>query len=204
MRRYIAVLLLCGSGAACGGDKSPTTPSSPEPLTFILSGTVIDRSNGQALSGATVVIVDGRNATKSATTDASGHYSLSGLTASGFTARATKQYYLQNSRGVTLTTNVTQDFALDFRQPYTRSGIGDARFDFLTPEAEIWQIRIQAQYTKSSSPFVVSMEYEPAIVNEVIGTSHNTTTFEGTFNLAAGTVVIETSSGVAWSFTEIR
>ncbi len=168
-----------------------------------LSGTVTDRSNGQALSGATVVIADSPNANKGATTDASGHYSLSGLTASGFTAHATKRSYLRNSRGVTLTTNVTQDFALDPRQPYTRSGIGDAVFDFVTPEPEIWQIRIQVQYTKSSSPFVVSIDNE-TVLNEVIGTSHNKTTFEGTFNLAAGTVVIETSSGVAWSFTESR
>ncbi len=112
------------------------------------------------------------------------------MTASGFTAHANKQHYLQSSRGVTLTTNVTQDFALDFRQLYTRSGIGDAVFDFVTPDR--WQIRIQGQYAENSSPFIVSIDNETVV------------TFDGIVMLSAGTVVIEKSSGVAWSFTEVR
>ena len=78
---------------------------------------------------------------------------------------------------------------------------GNAVFDILPPERHI---RIQAQYTKKSSPFVVSILNDRVLVNELLGTSHNKTTFEDTFVLSEATVVIEKSSGVAWSFTEVR
>ena len=196
MRRCVAVSLLCISAAACGGDKSPTAPSS-----FTLNGTVTDRSNGQALSGVTVVVIDGADLNKSATTDGSGHYALGGLIGPVDTVLPEKQYYLGNARSVALTTNVTQDFVLDFAQPFTRSGVGDAVFDILPPERHI---RIKAKYTKNSNPFVVSILNDRVLVNELLGTSHNKTTFEGTFELSEATVVIEKSSGVAWSFTEVR
>lgn len=102
---------------------------------------------------------------------------------------------------MTLTTNVTQDFALDFLQPYTRNGTGDAAFDLLTLDRQ--QVRIQGRYTGNSSPFVVSIDNE-TLVDERLGASHNNTTFEGTFTIGAGTAAIENSPGVAWSFTEIR
>jgi hypothetical protein len=197
MRRCVAISLVCLSAAAYGCDKSPTTPSS----NLTLRGTVTDRANGQPLSGATVKVIDGPDLNKSTTADGSGHYVLSGLIGPVDTVMFEKQYYVGNAQSLALTANTMLDFALDFAQPFTRSGMGNAVLDVLPPER---RIRIHAQYTKKSSPFVVSILNDQALVNELLGTSHNKTTFDGIVVLNEATVVIETSSDVAWSFTEVR
>ena len=85
MRRLIAG---CGVAlafaAACGGKSSspnaPTNTTTTVPLsTFTLSGTVTSTS-GTAIAGATARIVDGLNATRSATTNSAGFYSISSQT----------------------------------------------------------------------------------------------------------------------------
>ena len=110
-----AVLTAClGACAACGGtttSPSTVTPSTP-PITFSLSGQVTDSATGAAISGASVSIVDGPNAGKSATTDGSGNYGFTDLLQSGFTVNVSANNYVSQSKGVTLTSNQTLSFQL--------------------------------------------------------------------------------------------
>jgi Carboxypeptidase regulatory-like domain len=69
------------------------------------------------MPGATVLIVDGPNAGKSATTDAAGSYSLTGLQQSGFTANASASHYTSQSKSVTLTSDQTLSFQLTRSTP---------------------------------------------------------------------------------------
>lgn len=98
---------------------SLTKPSktAPSPSTFSLRGQVIDNTSFAAILDATVLIVDGPNAGKSATTDAAGSYSFTGLQQSGFTATASASNYTSQSKSVTLTSDQTLLFQLTRSTP---------------------------------------------------------------------------------------
>lgn len=111
----------CGSS---GGGGTPTTPTPPPtPATYTLSGTVSE-SGGGRIQGATVRIGDGTNSGRSATTDANGQYSLTGLQSSSFTASASADGYASRGQGINLTANRTADFALTRLGPRTSFGAG--------------------------------------------------------------------------------
>jgi hypothetical protein len=77
-----------------------------------LGGKINNSDTSAPVTGATVSVVDGPNAGQSATTDASGTYTLSALHQSGFTVSATAPSYISQSQGVTLTANRTLNFSL--------------------------------------------------------------------------------------------
>ncbi len=200
--RYAALaLLVCVAG--CGGDSNPSSPSTnPQPSsTFTLSGTVTDQA-GTPLGGANVVVQDGPNSGKSAGTNGSGSYTLSGLSAGGFTVKASKQYYSPDAHGVTLAANGTQHFTLAYIPPWSHSGTGDTVFDMPQAVRGI-RVRIQASYTKQSSNFIVYVNGD-LIVNELLGTFWRATSFDGTYLVAGGVVETTDSSGVKWRFDEVR
>jgi hypothetical protein len=119
-------LVSCG-----GGSESPTSPTSnptptPQAQTFTLSGRVTETAPTQTtvVVGATVSVVDGANAGKSAVSDSTGNYSIAGLQRGGFTVNATAEGYAGTSTGVDLTANRTQNFALALSGPRNRFGAG--------------------------------------------------------------------------------
>jgi Carboxypeptidase regulatory-like domain len=128
MLKLACVFVILLVAVACGGGNSSTTSPSPTPTpptpptatTFSLSGQVTDSTTGTGISGATVRIIDGPNAGKSATTDGSGHFSFTGLQPSGFTVIASANNYLSQSTGVILTSNQTT--ALRLSPPVVLSG----------------------------------------------------------------------------------
>lgn len=201
-RRAVISVLTAAILAACGsnGGGSPTQPAASTPTTFSLSGTLTDGQTGRGISGARAVIADGPNANRSATADGSGHYSFSGLTQSGFTVNFTAQYYNPTSQGVTLTSNQTVNATLSPIPLFTVSGSGDNVF---TIPLTVTRIHIVANYPGFSSNFIVHIAGN-GVVNELMGTAWNETHFEGTYVTSGGTVEILHSSGVAWSFTEVR
>jgi large repetitive protein len=85
----------------------------PTPTTFSLSGTVTDSATASGIAGVTITIADGPNARRSATTDRTGNYSLTGLQQSGFTVNVSAANYVPQSFGVTLTSNQTLLFRLN-------------------------------------------------------------------------------------------
>jgi Carboxypeptidase regulatory-like domain len=129
MRGPFTLAVAAGSAflLACGGqDGGSTTPSSPTPTsrTFTLSGQVTEALQTNPIAGARVSIGDGPNAGRSATTDTSGSYSLSGLQPSGFTVSASADGYQPRSQAVDLTSDKTLNFGLDRSGPRTQFGSG--------------------------------------------------------------------------------
>ena len=112
--KIVSVFVLLLAAIGCGGNSTPTTPS---PTTFSLKGQVIDNTTFAGIAGASVLVVDGPNAGKSATTDAAGSYSFTGLQQSGFTANASASNYTSQSKSVTLTSDQTLSFQLTRSTP---------------------------------------------------------------------------------------
>jgi len=91
---------------------STATPVSVEPrppASNTLAGVVSDGATRRGLANATVSVVDGPNAGRSATTDESGFYSLPALIHSSFTIRVTRSGY----EPAEATTTLSDDAHLD-------------------------------------------------------------------------------------------
>jgi hypothetical protein len=71
---------------------------------------------------------------------------------------------------------------------------------------DVARVHVVGTYTGFSSNFVVWIDKpRTLLVNELLGTGWTRTTYDGTLLTAGGGVVsIESSSGVIWSFTEVR
>ncbi len=201
LKRASAALLLL-SLIACGGNSSPGPSPTPTPTTFTLTGQVTDSATGAGIGGATVAVIDGPNASKSATTDGSGIYTLSGLQQGGFTARARAQYYNEFSKGVTLTSNQAVNFSLSLIPIFSIAGTGDTVFDVPT---RVSRVRIKGAYGGRCQNFVVWIGSD-LLVNVILGTCSiaSGTTFDGTYLTTGGVGRTELSTGVSWSITEIR
>ena len=120
-RFIVAVLLL--QWVACDS-KGPATPSPPSPLppaTFTLSGGVSDAATSAPIGGATLSIVDSVNAGKSATTNATGNFVLTGLQQANFTIAVSASKYVSSGRSVALTSNQSIAFQLTL-MTFTVSG----------------------------------------------------------------------------------
>lgn len=83
---------------------------------------------------------------------------------------------------------------------WTAAGNGDSVFDMPT---KVTRVKIVADYTKNSSNWIVKIGGK-LTVNELIGTGWGQTHIEGTYLTTGDVVEITNSTGVAWSFTEIR
>jgi hypothetical protein len=87
------------------------------PTGSIIAGTVTRVSNGTAISGALVEAIQGSSVVASATTNASGNYSISGLSNGTYAVQASFAGFVPQIRtGVTLTggATATVDLALNF------------------------------------------------------------------------------------------
>lgn len=139
-----------------------STPSTP-PATFSLSGQVTDSASGAGIPGATVSIVDGPNAGKSARTDGSGNYGFTDLQQSGFTVTASASSYVSQSKGVTLTSNQTLSFQLTRQSttPPPPAGATVIGFNGLTVDAASVTTYTESGLTVSatSGPWIASTTY---------------------------------------------
>lgn len=208
MRTSLASLcVLCVLCMNCGGDKSPTAPTTttttipPAPVTSSITGRVTVGSSSVAIVGADVRALDGANAGKIALTDGNGRYELAGLVVGTFSLGISAPGYPDTFRNVSLsTTPQTVNVALLPIALYARSGTGDTVFDMPT---YIARVRVQATYAGNSSNFVVYVAGR-LLVNELLGRGWNMTAFDGTYLTSGGVTEIRLSSGVAWTFTEVR
>jgi hypothetical protein len=83
---------------------------------------------------------------------------------------------------------------------WTRSGTSDVVFDMPT---HVRRVRITADYSGYAENFMVDVNGR-GLVNELMGRGFSQTHFEGTYLTSGGVVAITSSSGVKWSFTEVR
>jgi hypothetical protein len=98
-------------------------------------------------------------------------------------------------------TNTTPISGRGQRELFRRSGTGDFVFDM---PADVSRVRIIGTYTGNSSNFIVRIGGR-LIVNELLGTGWGRTRYDGTLLTGGGGVVaITNSSGVGWSFEEVR
>lgn len=206
--RVPAILLAACLTVACGNDDasstSPTPVNPPTPPTVALAGTV-SASNGSRLAGASLSIVDGMNAGRATTTNASGDFRFEGLRESNGNVRARATGYTEQILGTFINGTNTLAFSLAPVPPpaplWTASGAGN---DVLDKPRTVTRVRITGRYTANSSNFIVWCNTQ-LVVNELLGTAWGRTTYEGTHATPSCTQVrIENSTGVAWTFTEVR
>ena len=86
---------------------------------------------------------------------------------------------------------------------WSRTGTGDTVFDM---PPYVARVHVTGLYTGQSSNFIVWInEPRTLLVNELLGTSWGHATYDGTLPTHGGGVVsITSSTGVVWSFTEVR
>lgn len=110
---WAVVLPLTLVVTACNKDTTPVTPG-PTSTTFTVAGRVTDATTTAGIAGASVRITGGTgtNFGKNTTTDASGNYSITGVTAERIIMEATATGYQVGSASPTISANTTQNFAL--------------------------------------------------------------------------------------------
>jgi hypothetical protein len=102
------------AGTATGSANIPALPPlpGPPPNTFTLTGAITDTATGAGIKGARVEALNGANAGKAVTTDASGAYTLTGLVAETFRMRASAPGYDTGEQNVTIPDVPRADMAL--------------------------------------------------------------------------------------------
>ena len=128
MKRFSALLSLAILLSACdGGDSNPSfrnpmTPSPTEIVGYALSGSISELTAAGAVP-VTEALVEERPSGQMAITDATGRYSISGLSAAAHSLRVTKDGYTTQIKDVTLRGDMQLDIRLDRIASYILSGV---------------------------------------------------------------------------------
>lgn len=183
------VVALCLAAFACGGSDtvSPMPPS--QSGTFTLSGRVADADTGAPLAGASVTILDGKDAAKSAVTDASGSFRLSGLTPGGFTVRVRDNGYDSAFQGVTFVADMAIDVRMKAAQQ-TLAGTWTGSLSFTTAngarqDVAVPQLTMVHTGDAVSSTFLTSGPYQGSFTGTLSDPSSigSTTAIAGTMTV---------------------
>jgi hypothetical protein len=210
------VLLLL---AGCGGGGTPTAPAPAAPAQTRIMRIEAILQFGDVPVGASATrdlrIYNEGNAVMTVTglTGPSGYAAswTSGAIAPGtsqlsvirFSPTAAQSYdgTLTVQADQTSGANTTPISGRGQRDLFRRSGTGDSVFDM---PADVARIHIIGSYSGSSSNFIVRIGGR-LIVNELVGTFWGQPRYDGTLLTGGGGVVaITNSSGVNWSFEEVR
>ncbi len=172
-----------------------------DPKLVSLVGAVSALAGGR-LPGVSIRILDGPNAGAFMLTNAVGDYRFDGLTPGSANVSASAAGYEEQVKAVSINGTNTLNFILRSTTPWSRSGSGDMVFDMPT---YISRVRIVGTYTGYGSNFIVRIA-GALVVNEILGTTSIGigTRYDGTHLTSGGVVAITNSSGVSWSFTEVR
>lgn len=224
MKRLVALVSLAATVSACGSSSTSPTPTPPAAVTRIITvsgnlafGSVnigesptrtftISNSGNATLTFTSLSAAGGTGATGYAATPTSGSVSPGGsLTV---TLRFTPPAALFYSHVLSVVGDQTSGGAainvsgsgVNPNPIFALSGTGDNVF---TIPSYVARIRVTGDYTRNSSNFIVYVNSR-LLVNELIGTGWNSTHFEGTYLTTGGVTEIRSSSGVAWTFTEVR
>ena len=222
MYRVVLVMALCAAISACGKDKgSPTQPTPSETASRVIGlsgdlsfgdvevGATVDRTLRVSNSGNVAMAVTSLSVTTGSPLTASW---LAGVIPAGGTQDITMRFTPTASGPVSGTIRVNADHTAGSNQTtYSGRGVrtgpvwayfggGNTVFDMPTT---ISRVRVVGTYTGNSSNFIVRIGGR-LVVNELVGRSWNQERYEGVHATTGGTVEITNSSGVQWSFTEVR
>jgi hypothetical protein len=206
--------------AGCGGSGNsvtPTAPSAPTPtriirLQAILEfgsipvNTTADRELRIFNDGNSVLTVTGMTGPSGYTaswTNGTIAPGTSQLSVVHFSPTAAISYNgtVTVQSDATSGANTTPISGSGLRDLFRRSGSGDTVFDM---PVDVARIHIVGTYNGFSSNFIVKIGGR-LIVNELLGTGWGQTRYDGTLLTGGGgTVAITNSSGVSWSFEEVR
>ena len=127
----LAVLVTaCGGSSSSAGD-SPTSPSGPAlPAAGELKGHATDAITGKDLPGVAVSVTAGANVGKTAVTDSTGSFTLSGMDLSGST---TVKGTLAGYQDLSVVVTGTSQNVANLRMTPTGSTITDSTTDTLAP-----------------------------------------------------------------------
>lgn len=181
---------------------SPSPSPAPAPTTVSLTGFVRAADLITGISGATVSILDGVNAGRSATTTSTGAYSFTGLTAGNGNLSATAAGYEESRTGVNINGTNTANFTLRTVTPWSRSGSGD---DVWSKPSYVTRVTVTGSFSGFSSNFIMYCGTS-LLVNELLGTGWSTTSYRGTLTVSSTCTEMSTrsSNGVSWTVTEAR
>lgn len=222
MYRRVLVVVLVALVSACDKKSSPTEPS-PPPVTpsrvLTLSGSLAfgdveigasaDRTLRVANSGNSVMTVTSLSVTSGSPLSASW---LNGTIAPGVTQDVVIRFTPTSTASVSGTIRVNADHTAGNNEVsflgrgvrtgplWERTGAGNTVFDMPTTIA---RVRIVGIYRGNSSNFIVRIGGR-LVVNELVGRSWNQERYEGVHLTSGGVVEITNSSGVEWSFVEVR
>lgn len=207
MKRLIIVALLC---SACGGS-SPTTPTPtptpPPPAAPTVSSVSVSGggcSNGGTCSAPTnfqltAIATLSNGTTQTVTTQAawsSTNPSVASVSGSGTVT-------VQNAGGADITAvyqGKLGGVTVSVPPAWSQAGTGNNVFDMPT---FVSRVRITGRYTGFTTNFIIKIGGR-LTVNELLGTGWPSTTYDGTHAVTGGQVEITNSSGVAWTFTQVR
>jgi len=211
-----AVFMLAGCGSS-GGSATPTSPTPPVQTRTIRLEAILQFGE-VAVGGSTTrdlrIYNDGNSVmTVTGMTGPSGYSASwtggtippgsSQMSVIRFSPTASQTYdgMLTVQADHTSGANTAAVSGRGQRELFRRSGTGDSVFDM---PVDVARIRIVGTYSNNSSNFIVRVGGR-LLVNELLGTSWKQTRYDGTLLTGGGGVVaITNSSGVNWSFEEVR
>jgi len=169
---------------------------------FTVVGVVSEASGGAPIGGANVRINDGPYTGRSSSTDGNGYYSIAGVNGA-ISLIASKAGYDSTVRFLTLSSDTRFDMTMGrTAPPWSQSGTGDSVFNMPT---SVSRVRITATPASSCQNFAVKIAGR-LIVNVILGTCSvaDARTHDGTYLTSGGVTEVTISSGVSWSFTQVR
>jgi len=112
--RLAATGTLVSSALYCGSSTpgTPPAPSPPPTGPYAVSGLVADLPGGRSVPNATVSITSGPNASRTASSGADGHYSLSSLVAGAATLHASAPGFVGIDDAIVIPSDKTANFRL--------------------------------------------------------------------------------------------
>ena len=213
--KHLAIVTIAASFLSACGSSSPTAPA-PTPPPPPVAATVVSLAvaGASCANGATCQVPSTLTLTATASfsdgttqnvtgqaTWSSTNPSVASVSAGVVTARAT---------GGTDVTAVFQGklggVTVSVPPPFSQSGVGDNVFAI---PSFVTRVRVDATYGGTCQNFIVRISTQPtSLINVIIGTCSVADTrspFSGTYAINnGGTVTITNSTGVNWTFTQLR
>lgn len=219
-RRWLVCGLMLVS-LACGKGSSPTAPSEPAAPTRVIQvsgdlafgdvevGASAERTMRIANNGNSAMTVTSLSMTGGSPLTANW---LTGVIPAGGTREVVVWFSPTTTGAVSGSVRINSDHTAGSNQiafsgrgvrtgpVWQRDGAGNTVFDM---PAAISRVRIVGTYRSNSSNFIVRVGGR-LVVNELLGRSWGQERYEGVHQVSGGVVAITNSSGVEWSFTEVR